>query len=1110
MGVGRPGSPRPGPRATRPRPTGSSRPSSTTRSRRAPRPWRAPGWRRRGGGGGGRSGGRPRGPRRRLLPGPAGRAAGEALSGLAAIFREQLDWAALAAVLDLVDRDRDLRGAARDLAALRIAAALGRRDLGGPPARRGRGAPAPVRALVGALQGATPTPHGGVRSVHVAGDRVALVEWAGAKPAAITLADRAPGLPTRWRSPVPEGTDHVVVVGGAPLAIFFDREATTTHALVRMGDEGPTPIFRWDGDVAVSGAAADLDRDGVVEVYVGTVDLEILALTPGADGVWTSRVVHDAHQTLESAAHGLLPVDVDGDGQDELIATFTGWRAYDLRILRLGRGGALELVDRDKLGVVLSPALVRGPGGAQLLAVKNLAVEESPLVFPPDRRSGEPPGIYVYDLERGLRGQRRPPLPLPAGAALAGVLESPQAADLDGDGLGEIAVALRVGDRVHTLVYVQGADGGWTPVVLGDLCFLGLADVDDDPMAEVIAELPGEGAVGPRVVVLGAGERPLEPVGVGGGVAEVSASGGAGDGSPADLDDPTWAPARDRARALADLGLHRAAGDAFVDLARRAPSAAARAEASLVAGDLFERAGDERRAIPLFQAAARAPELASSARLRIARAELRLGDYDQAREALAALADFAEVDPEARALARRYAPLAVGGDEAIEIDLRRPLGPAWTLHDPLALAHAPGGDGLSIATASSGLLATLPLESAGEVLELEVELTLDQTEWRSRFELLLAPEDDPERPILALDVTTHGTSRGGVSVRRVITCHVPGERAIVDNTADLAARRLTLRLDGLPTLGESGCDLAEDGQEPRRAHLRHAAAPPAGRYRLSLRALGDASAWVDAPVETPAWLALSLQRLRLRGFRIGAPPAADPRVALRRALVDGDPVAFLAAEGELPARTPEERLWRVHALVLVGRLADARDAWAELLADPTLAMAPVATLLRGHPTLHWPLIRELDPDRALELLVASWRNTAINHLDDPAARAALLVLLRGLDAATLGVDAESPRIRARARELLVWRGRALARAGEPDLARADLERALALTDALGSEGEDPWLLRLDLAVLAAERGDLDDARAHVLAAHARCESPLLIRDVVLARPALARFAAELP
>ncbi len=1011
-----------------------------------------------------------------------------ALTGLARLFRDGLEWAALTHLFDLLDRHHPDAASDPELALLRIDTALARREFATVRAQR-TGHPAAV-AVADALVGATATPHRDIQQAHVGERHVLLLEDRMGRRA-VHVAARAPGMPLLHSLPLSRDTTWTSAVTDDPTLVIahMDGEHNT---LYRADPDGIVAVHRWDGPGPSAAAAADLDGDGVRELYVATgTDLEVVELIPTATGPWITRTVYTASEALESAVHVLRPIDLDGDGRQELAAGLQGWRAYDVRVLARDRGAAaLKTIARDKLGTVVGLAGLRRDRQVPLLVATNMHHAAGTLVFPPDHPSGEAEGLHVYTLDDGRLTRRgHLPLPLPHAASFAGTRA---VGDVDGDGRDDLGTSFGTAHDFHTLLHLQSASGELAPVILGHLEFLTFAQLDDDRADELIANVIDPDGVS-RVHVLGVGDDELAPVAA----ATITTA------TLTDPDDDAWTRQWDQAAALQGLGLLADAAAAYQDLGRRTAKLALRAAAYLHAASLREHVGDARAALPLFKEAALAPALAPAALQGALRTQLRLGEYEEARKSLADLLALVDLPDDVRdELTRRWTPLIAVVDERVDLDFSQPLAPAWSLPQPLALRRAPGTRTLEIDTTAPGVLASLPVEWFGEMLEMSAELTVDETEWSTQLEISLVPEDPTLEGVAALKVGTGGTSRGGVTVHRGIHCNL-GRHSLIDRSqrdpfsrTDVAVR-VTMRVSVIPALGEASCEIHEQNTDTHQNHHEPLLRPlPAGgRYRLVVRVRND----------DPAHVSAQLHRLTLLGARLVDGPQDPLRAALHGALVDGDPVLAIAALDRLGALTPAEQTWRAHALLQRGRLAEARALWRPLLAAPALEPT-LQSLLRAHPTTYGPLLRELDPDRYPELLAELWRNAALNHLDDRRTQLALYAALGPLDAEELvGAAAADPAALARACDLLSWRGRLFARTREPARARLDLQRALAVAGRLPADTPQHaqrWLLWLDLASLAAVAGDGEQAREAVLEARASSDT-LLLGDVIRARPELA-------
>ena len=1001
----------------------------------------------------------------------------EALEGLAGVFHRTFEWDALGQLLRVLDRRHP--EAAGALARLRVDAALARRDLAGAAALL-RGAGGELADLSAALGTATAT---GLRDVHelrVGAGQLVLLGRQGERPRLQVVRADA-GLSGLQEVALPAGTSGVRLVTGEPQYVVSSQAEGSFNTLHVLADGRLTALHRWQGSSPFAGATADLDGDGARELYLGTgTDLELVTLSRQADGSHGLRTVYTPADTLESAAHGLAAADLDGDGRDELIAGFTGWRAYDVRVLRAGADGRLVAAARDKLGAVLGVATLRASDGSLRVVAKNVHETANLLVFPADRAQGEAEGLYVYTFAGERLERRYLPLPLPADLYQH---QPPGIGDANGDGRDDIAIEYGQPGAVHTLLYLQTATGEFTPVMLGHMKFLGFAQLDADPAHELIVDVRDEDEV-PRVWVLGAGTDVLPPVPA---AAPVSAA-------LVDPDDPAWTRQWQQAEVLYELGLLADAADAFEQLARRASGPELRARASLAAGRLRERGGQHRAAVVLLHEAGRSPGLRDEALREALTIELRLGDFEAARASLDGF-PAADRDDELRRLAR---VVEQAGQERVVLGFDRPLDPAWRIADPLSLRRESGDEALTLATNGDGELLSLPVEWSGDLLELSVDLTVAELEYGTSLDIGLVPEGAPAGPSLAmLHVGLEGSHRGGLAVRRSFGCSVAARHFHSATYRELSLRadeavRFEMRASAIPALGELGCDIdqpARGGSLTGRERLG-GPLPAAGRYRLVIRTTTDRSAWMRA----------QLHRIGMRGVRL-AP--GDGAGAAERAIVGGDPQAALAALAT--ATGPRERAWRAQALLQVGEVAAAGALWSELLAAPGPAPRELVQVLRGGPELHGPLLRELAGDRYLSLVHQVWQAAAVNHLGDPRPRRALQAVLASLDAASL-LAATDPELLAVGCDLVRWRADIHARSGETARARGDLEAVLAAVQRLPA-GAAPrrgsWMVWLELASLAAREGQLDRAREAVEAAKASSTMPLLVGDIVRARPELA-------
>ncbi|WAS93464.1 serine/threonine-protein kinase [Nannocystis punicea] len=1021
----------------------------------------------------------------------------EALLGLVGLFRAELAWDRLAQVLALLDQRHPEAAADLTLASVRGDVALAQRDFAAAASRL----VGPKRELARALTTAHRTAYADVRRAFGrVGDEVWLLEQGlGAPVLHAATADAA--LAPRWQHAFPAGTQRVELVD--PLA---RRVVVWADGLALYGPKaggGLEQIYAWPEEQVYAAAVADLDGDGAREMYFGTgASCQITAIVPDGAGGFSRRTVYDVDDSVESVVHSMLVTDLDGDRREELVVAFGGWRAYDVRVLRLAPGtGRLVAVARDKIGHAFGLGALPGVDGEARVVAEVFHSEPNPLVFPPDRPFGAPAGTYLLALA-GDRLVRRAHVPFVVGEdarpRAAAAHWQPLVGDVDGDGRGDFVNHYFDRDALHSVVQLQDERGGFVPAVLDGIEVLQLVQLDDDPAEELLARVHEPGGAA-ELWLLGAGEGRLpvlEPV-----FEDMSDRSGVTDEALR----RTFAGADDLRR----LGLFADAAEAYEELAGRSPPGELRSGALLDAAGLRERLGDDAAALALYREAGDGGDAAAALQGAF-RSHLRLGEYDRAVRALESLrARPGLAAGEAADLLAQRERLVRATYEQPPIDLgfARPLAPAWTIADPLALRRRPLDAALEVRTANPGVLAELPLEWDGETIDLGIDLTVEHTEWSSQLMLELVPEAEPERSVLRLGVRTHGTSRGGQPTLREYQCHAGG-RALYINyepavvPADPAASsRVRLRAFAVAPLGEFGCVLTDrerDESRTLRERLPTRLGPP-GRYRLILRAGGD----------VPAWLSARVHRLAIRGARIVEPAAGDPqRAALVAAAVEGEAVATLAALAEVGPAGPREQALQALLLVQTGRAAEAEPLWQALLAsEDAAARAALHTLLRGHHAEVGPVLRAMSERGYLDLLAEAWRNTAINHLEDPRVAPVLLDILSGLAPERLTPVGSSPAELLRAADLLTWRARLQRLAGRPDRARDDFSRALELCRrADQAVSLRASMLLLELASLAAEAGDRVLAAGHVEAARAAANMPLLVDDVVRARAELASLA----
>ncbi|MBL9106658.1 MAG: serine/threonine protein kinase [Myxococcales bacterium] len=1038
--------------------------------------------------------------------------------GLAEVLRDDHDWTSMAAVLAALDED-ELR-AHPELRALAVTSAAANRDLA-----RARDLSLPTSAapqlaalapLLAALASVTTTE----QVAHAAlvldsdgdGARELLLRHAPAGvPGGLSLARADPTLaPSRALGGLSTGLLPLAAVtraGGPDLVVGWDGE---DGVLLSLGPGEPREHLRWREGAVVQATGADLDGDGRREPYVGTgpYSRRLLALREGHAAGWEVVVPHA--ETRGSDITAMLGADLDGDRVEELIVAVGPWRAYDVRVLRpTGDGAEQQLVARRQLGSVSGLATL-GAERPLLVALKGERGANR-RIFADDAPTGAPAGVYLLELVDGTLQQRAfLPVPRRLSDRLPLDLVGLRVGDVDGDGLEDLVVhARRLARadevfqsplRAHEhalLIYRQLAGLRFEPVLIGGLAPLALVELDGDPAVELIAR---DSAGDSRTVVLGAGDGTLAPLP---GLAEVSA--------PSPAAEPWIADVQRRAGRLVRLGLRERAGR-LLERTAEAVDGDVQAQLRIQAAQLAELDQQYARSAALHELAAGSAAVREVELSAAARDYLRAGSYASAARvagALAAratgdarrLAEAAELHALARELAAQQPPAAGRFD--------RPLDPAWRIDDPLALRRAPDESALHVhAFADQATIASLPVEWDARHLSLELEVELVRLEWSAGVLFTLAPEDGAGEPI---KIRIFSGGGGGIAEHHVL-CELPGGargKFFVPpggSTTGQPARRLVIRLDVMPLLGEWSCTLAEpDGRVLRQERGALARRPAPGPRRLEISGLGG------RPEDTSAWAEVAVRRLSALGVEVVEAPRTSPLDRLKQALVEGDPAAALRIADVGDVAAAGLATWRVAAQLELGRWHDAESRLGAVIGDAA-ASRDALHLLRTQRATFVPIVRGRDPAGFPRLFWRAWSAALAHGSDDALADRALL-----LDVGD--VTLAEGRVEAYVLELLLARARALARAGRWGDAEADVAGALrvftegraagrGLDDGASAELESA--LWIELAALCVRDGRYDAAQRHVAQALARAEDRFHVNALVRRRAGLARWADPEP
>ncbi|MCB9764328.1 MAG: serine/threonine protein kinase [Alphaproteobacteria bacterium] len=879
----------------------------------------------------------------------------------------------------------------------------------------------------------------------------------------VTVVEPTPGLPLRATMELVGRTPHPVSGPGLPPGLAVVGRAPACR-LVQWRDDAVHTLHEWPCRVSRGAAAADLDGDGVAEIYLDD-DRELLRLTEGPSG-WETTLAHRRTWAANSEINALLGGDLDGDGREELVVGTGQWGAYDVRVLA-SVDGALVMEDRVQLGLVVGLHLARrerGRGRERELAVLVTPPPWSRLnlsIFGPDTPQGAPPGIHRFAFADG----RLTPLghhDLPSGQGRWGKgpwVHRLLVGDLDGDGLDEL-----ISGSPDAWPWVLPGDGGAASPLPG-LAALRPVDLDGDGDDELLVSVPSDDDA---VRVLGAGGDVLSTMPL---------PDPALPAPPAGLD-PALRDTWRRAEVLAVLGMPEVAAERMLDIADL--SASASVDALLRAAALLEEAGQREAAGQVRTRAAREDPAQAAQHLEEA-TRLFLDDGQFALAIEAATRRLALPEPPPGLAAHRDALKGLLKPQTT-VDFTHPADPLWRLLRPMGAGWA---DGLVLESVGAAEVLALPVRAEGAPLRLSVTLALGQMDWGTGWELRFRV---PERrsPLALVVLSTGGGGRRG---RGVICPGAPFE----------AQKNFNDETD--PLLGEVTITWQYD---PQVEVARCTVTRPQGEdfsVRYAMKAdLGDGedlALVLKSNTTIGGVAALRILRVELSGLTPRAvPPSPSEEAwlalswgAYERAL------SLLPAEGSVA-----DRLARATALEALGERAGAEALLAEALReDPDLdGLTDDLLLLRADQL--GQLLRGLLGDGLLPVLRAAGGPLDAHPEDAPQLEELL-------------VRARTPK--SASADDLIWllahRGAAWRRRGALDSARSDLEAAVALTEGL-PPATDPRAqadrdrlvaeTQVELARVHLAGGVLDEAVEAVVRAVDRAPAPEVMADRLAMDPTL--------
>ena len=860
-------------------------------------------------------------------------------------------------------------------------------------------------------------------------------------------------------------------VGGAGRHLGLVRDAAWVVAtgdgeaeLIDLTAPG-RPLWRGpSAGVSYRAGAFDIDGDGAQDLVFGRVwpELGFRGLTRLGGPAARERAADAATDASGSEVAALWQGDLDEDGAPELIAAIGPWHAFDLRVFRAG-DERLELVARRRVGRVTGLGSLRR-GDEQLLVVLSDESCPSRELFPEPPHTGEPAGARLLRWDgEALEDVELVPLPRSSAGPVSGG-RTIVAADLDGDAVEELALALGHGDTGVTWLLRQEAAGMVARTIHG-MRPLAAAQLDEDPARELVVQLADE-----AVWALGIGDRPLPAQ---------RASAAPRRAAPA-LGDPLLVERWARADELAGVGLPAPAAASLTEIVGFTNDPQVRRALLDHAADLLVRAGDDAGAVAVTARAELPPDAAALAR--DAAALARLGRHVQAHAAAEALLAHTDASPAVRAeaerLRERLAPL-VDGAARVDIDFAAPLDPAWQVRRPASLQRNRGRGALELTIAAEPEpAATLPLAWDGGPIALEAELDLRRIEPGACLRVGIVDGDGEYW--LGAGVCALG---GGGRLLLVERCKLAGTGWLEFPEEPVPSAATARHIDVRVAVFADGTAECSVGDGPRRGRLVHGGALLPLREPLAL-AIG---AFEDHG--SPALAVGSLRRVAVTGAR-AAPAERSRRADAARLLVEGEPAAALDAIDGAVVGEPRDGLLRVLAYDELYAPAGLTAAVPELLPHLRDAgrQAELAVLLRTRPMVAMALYQAAGP-RLLPTLALAWAGLRL-HAHDPEVQRLALAELGGIDT----LRPEQPDERLALRRLLALRAGMRVQLGEPRQARRDFEAALAVP---ASELDEDVDARVDIHIQLVRLLVGEDPRAaahHAAVAQTISATPELIRE----------------
>ena len=749
-------------------------------------------------------------------------------------------------------------------------------------------------------------------------------------------------------------------------------------------EDGFETVGAWEDSGALACVAAiDTDGDGNRNLYMGFGPYTRHLAEANLEGGELASA-HPPTDLAMSDISALTGLDLTGDGRDELVVAVGPWSAWDLRVLTHD-GDGLKRIARTKLGYVgdLRPMTV---GDETLLLAAKSDVYPSIQAFPTDAPYGRPAGLYLFAWsDDGLVERQFLPAPAPMGTSMR--LNRPVVADLDGDGLEDIAVTGNGPDATYILLYRQNQDGNFDTLAIGGLRTLAAVGsqllVADTRKSREFGEiwLLGRGDTFPEAQATYVGSAQPAP-----------------DVPPAELG--TW----ERAERLVEMGLNRQAAAAFEDLGNLVAGTDLAGQAWFRAGSLREETNDPDAALRAYEEAGAHPIVSAKATLAGAKLLFAENRFEASRD----LADRIRSDsnPDIAASVEELWPAdrAEAATIVTTLAFDRPLSDAWVV-DPVAVRRdAIAGTLVVDAVTGHGTLARLPLERVGP-MALSVDFELARLEWAAGVRIVLRPIDGPAGSAMGIGVAGWG---GGGLLERQIGCMPTGQSRIGGQRTSVPGAADPIKLHGelRSSYAQDAMSCRITGSEGGNLHSSSTSVKveqPPGRWELAIESSGDEAT-------NAAMLAqIAISNIEIRGAVL----ATSATVASDNPIATAMSTDVTTSRKELLESDPE---------ALVRALRSRRETFV-----------PIAQAALGRDYF--------------QAYASAWLTAANMHDHDEAVQRSLLADLDGLRALAPRSQVEAS-VR---HELLYFRGRARWRAGQARGAADDLLAIVADSPRPGSD-----------------------------------------------------------